>query len=251
MNIMNEYIETKEKMPQRWKDQYMSTWGSVPPSCRDVYFNYLILVRWIQSSISLGPNIHPHGILEGLGNLPRRDIHIYICLFYWCIVSYCIFYCQKDPIEATLIIYDSLLRFQIRVRHDRLKCKQMFLEKKFLEFSPEIDWIIQITSSPGNLTFLWSSGSEPGKQTVQSNVVNRIWPGCLRWWSRGSQTWHWLEAAEDIKIRPRLTGIVIRWNQRQDPPCPRWVLPQPREGQSELSSGTPGICMQCYCVQTF
>ena len=80
MNIMNEYIETKVKvkMPQRWKDQYMSTWGSVAPSCRDVYFNYLIFVRSTQSSLQFGPNIHPHSILEGLGNLPRRDIYTYV-----------------------------------------------------------------------------------------------------------------------------------------------------------------------------
>ena len=79
MNIMYEYIETRIKMAQRWKDQYMSTWGSVPPSCRDVYFNYLIFVRWTQSSLRLGPNIHPHSILEGLGNLPRWVIYTYVC----------------------------------------------------------------------------------------------------------------------------------------------------------------------------
>ena len=156
-------------MPQRWTDQYMSTWDLVPPSCRDVYFNYLIFQMNTIKYITWFKYTPPQ--------YPRRPwkltpvSHIYICLIYWCIVSYCVYYCQKDPIEAT-IIYDSLLRYQIRVRHDRLKCKQMFLERKFLEFSPQIDWIIiQLTSSPGNLTFLWSSGSEPGEQPVQSNVV--------------------------------------------------------------------------------
>ena len=199
MNIMNEYIETKVKGKNATKVdgsvyEHLGLSATILQGC---IFQQLFNFCQMTWSKYTPPQY------------PRRPwkltpvSHIYICLIYWCIVSYCVYYCQKDPIEAT-IIYDSLLRYQIRVRHDRLKCKQMFLEKKFLEFCPEIDWIIQITSSPGNLTFLWSSGSGPGKQTVQSNVVNRIWPGCLRWWSRGSQTWHWLEAAEDINIRPWL-----------------------------------------------
>ena len=167
-------------MPQRWTDQYMSTWGSVPPSCRDVYFNYLFVARWRQSSPRLGPNIHPHGILEGLGNLPRRDIYTFVCS------TDASYHIVSSTVKKTLSrqhfnINDSLLRFQIRVCHDRLKCKQMFLEIKFLQFSPQIDWIIQLTSSPGNLTFLWSSGSEPGEQPVQSNVVKFL----LLW----IQTW--------------------------------------------------------------
>ena len=163
-------------MPQRWTDQYMSTWDLVPPSCRDVYFNNcLIFVRW------LGPNIHPHSILEGLGNLPRWVIYTYV----WSTDA--LYHSVSTTVKKTLSrqhfnINDSLLRFQIRVCHDRLKCKQMFLEIKFLQFSPQIDWIIiQLTSSPGNLTFLWSSGSEPGEQPVQSNVVKFL----LLW----IQTW--------------------------------------------------------------
>ena len=106
----------------------MSTWGSVPPSCRDVYFNY-ISCRMNISSLWLGPNIHPHSILEGLGNLPRRDIFTYVLLMHHIILY--LLLSKKDPIEATLI-YDSLLRFQFRVRHDRLKCKSVFWKGGFL-----------------------------------------------------------------------------------------------------------------------
>ena len=47
-------------------------------------------------------------------------------------------------------------------------------------------------------------------KSFMSRIREQLWPGCLRWWSKGSQTWHWLEAAEDIKIRRMPTRIDIR-----------------------------------------
>ena len=63
-------------MPQRWKDQYehLGLSATILQGC-------MFKLR--------------------LGDLPRKDIYTYVLL----IISYCIYYCRKDPIEATLFKY--------------------------------------------------------------------------------------------------------------------------------------------------
>ena len=63
-------------------------------------------------------------------------------------------------------------------------------------------------------------------------------PGCQRWWSRGSQTWHWWEAAKGVTIRLKDKQNRIKVKPIHSLPCPHSILPQLREGQSGLSSGT-------------
>ena len=59
--------------------------------------------------------------------------------------------------------------------------QKCFLERRILDYSSLIDCIVLLSSSPGNLTFLWSSGSGPEEQIVQ------YWDSVLR--NRVAEDW--------------------------------------------------------------
>ena len=120
---MNTLRQKEYTMPQRWKDQYehLGLSATVLQGC--IFQLYFLSDEHIKSLTwsKYTPPQYPRR--------PRRDIFTYVLLMHHIILY--LLLSKKDPIEATLI-YDSLLRFQFRVRHDRLKCKSVFGKGGFL-----------------------------------------------------------------------------------------------------------------------
>ena len=146
-------------------------------------------------------------------SLKTQDIppksHIYMIS----VVSYCSVMClllSKDPYWGNnrhLCMCDSLLIFRFRVRHDGLECKRV--RSSGLAFNISFFSLFDFWILKGHLIAWLFDDLEVADLKHKFSMLNsciihlpisywqiiiKSWPGCLRWWSKGSQTWHWWAA---------------------------------------------------------